>query len=118
MKFTLTLNGLGGDRLTVNTALVVPELPSTTVTSLMLNAGIVTVVATWAVLLARKGSMPVRETEARLVIVPDEVGVTMIVIVALVPPGTSPSRQRTRLPITVTEPCDGVAETNVTPAGR
>jgi len=36
---TVTGNGLAAESVTVNTALLVPELPSTLVTSAMVNAG-------------------------------------------------------------------------------
>jgi hypothetical protein len=38
--FTLTVDGLGGERVTVNTKWVVPELPSGPTESLMLSVGV------------------------------------------------------------------------------
>ena len=81
-----------------------------------LAAGL-TVVAALALLLAELGSLMPDEALAVLVIDPVDCGVTLIWTLALAPFAMVPSGQLTVPADCVQVPCEGVAETNVTPAG-
>ena len=76
-----------------------------------------TVVAALALLLALLGSVTPDEALAVFVIDPVDCGVTMIWTLALAPFAMVPSGQVTVPAACEHAPCEGVAETNVTPAG-
>src|SRR5438874_2225353 len=80
----------GGERLTVKVALVRPDLPSNSVTSLMDRAGGMTVVTVVAALLFVLASASARPTEARFVIEPTVLATPTIVMLALPPAARLP----------------------------
>ena len=84
------------------------------------SAPLTTVVVAVAVLLAALGSAVAAETAAVFVSVPllaEDETVTTMSIVALAPPGKIPSEQLIGV-VLEHDPVLGVADTNVTPAGK
>jgi hypothetical protein len=81
------------------------------------SASALTVVPCVALLFPAKGSDVVDVTVAVFDRAPELVGVTTTETVAFAPLAIVPSEHVSVLAATAHEPCDGVAETNVTPAG-
>ena len=86
----------------------------------MLEGAAVTVTVTVAVevLLARFGSRVSVATVAVFATVPDELGPATTSTMVAEPPATRVPREQPTVLVPVQDPCDGVAETNVVPAGR
>src|ERR1051325_3450625 len=99
---------LDGVSVRLNTALVVPALPSTTIASPMVRVGTETVALLVAKLLASARSGWRADTRAVLVMAPGNVGLKVRFAVAAAPLLTVPRLQTTTVPRFVQVPCDDV----------
>ncbi len=122
VSVTTTLAALDGPRLDA-TSEYVSSCPCSTgsgesdLVIERLAAGL-TVVTAVALLFAELGSLTLDEALAVLLIDPVDCGVTVIWTLALAPFAMVPSGQLTVPAACEQLPCEGVADTNVTPAGR
>jgi hypothetical protein len=78
----------------------------------------VTLVFDVEVLLARFGSVVVEETVAVLTTAPAELGLTTTSVIVGVAPTATVPREQVTVVVPEQDPTDGVADTNVVPAGR